>query len=58
MAFHVSAPLLGGTVVSFPLAQTGEGISECELMQWFVKVRVSDCLMATATGMCGCLVSV
>eukprot|EP00879_Flechtneria_rotunda_P008830 GHRR01009250.1.p1 GENE.GHRR01009250.1~~GHRR01009250.1.p1 ORF type:complete len:136 (+),score=13.85 GHRR01009250.1:424-831(+) len=25
------------TVVSFPLAQTGEGISECELMQWFVK---------------------
>jgi hypothetical protein len=27
------------SVVSFPLAQTGEGISECELMQWFVKVR-------------------
>lgn len=27
-----------GSVVSFPLAQTGEGISECELMQWFVKV--------------------
>jgi hypothetical protein len=25
-------------IVSFPLAQTGEGISECELMQWFVKV--------------------
>lgn len=24
-------------IVSFPLAQTGEGISECELMQWFVK---------------------
>jgi hypothetical protein len=28
-----------GEVVTFPLAQTGEGISECELMQWFVKVR-------------------
>lgn len=28
----------GGMVVTFPLAQTGEGISECELMQWFVKV--------------------
>ncbi|GAX85491.1 hypothetical protein CEUSTIGMA_g12907.t1 [Chlamydomonas eustigma] len=26
-----------GTVVSLPLAQTGEGISECELIQWFVK---------------------
>ncbi|MEW5297758.1 MAG: hypothetical protein WDW36_000942 [Sanguina aurantia] len=26
-----------GTVVSFPLAQTGEGISECELLQWHVK---------------------
>jgi hypothetical protein len=25
-----------------PLAQTGEGISECELMQWFVKVRATD----------------
>ncbi len=25
-------------LVSFPLAQTGEGISECELIQWFVKV--------------------
>jgi hypothetical protein len=27
-----------GTLVQFPLAQTGEGISECELVQWFVKV--------------------
>jgi len=25
-----------GTLVTFPLAQTGEGISECELIQWFV----------------------
>jgi hypothetical protein len=24
--------------VSFPLAQTGEGISECELMRWLVQV--------------------
>lgn len=28
-----------GSIVSFPLAQTGEGISECELIQWFIKVR-------------------
>ncbi len=26
-------------VVAFPLAQTGEGISECELVAWSVKVR-------------------
>ncbi|KAI8463741.1 MAG: lipoamide acyltransferase [Monoraphidium minutum] len=26
-----------GRVVSFPLAQTGEGISECELVEWHVK---------------------
>jgi len=26
------------SIVSFPLAQTGEGISECELMRWAVKV--------------------
>lgn len=26
-----------GTVVPFPLAQTGEGISECELLQWYIK---------------------
>lgn len=32
-----------GSVVSFPLAQTGEGISECELMQWFVKVGALRC---------------
>lgn len=30
-----------GSVVSFPLAQTGEGISECELTKWFVEVRAS-----------------
>ncbi|KAF8073201.1 Dbt [Scenedesmus sp. PABB004] len=28
-----------GGIVSFPLAQTGEGISECELVQWHVKAR-------------------
>lgn len=39
--FHSSAAPWG-SVVSFPLAQTGEGISECELMQWFVKVCSTD----------------
>jgi biotin carboxyl carrier protein len=36
-AFCVEAP----RVVSFPLAQTGEGISECELVRWFVEVGSS-----------------
>jgi len=26
-------------VVTFPLAQTGEGIAECELVRWDVQVR-------------------
>ena len=30
-------PAPGGRVVAFPLAQTGEGISECELVTWHVK---------------------
>lgn len=29
---------LPSKLVQFPLAQTGEGIKECELIQWFVKV--------------------
>ncbi|EEF45565.1 lipoamide acyltransferase component of branched-chain alpha-keto acid dehydrogenase complex, mitochondrial [Ricinus communis] len=28
---------IGGGVVDVPLAQTGEGIAECELLQWFVQ---------------------
>lgn len=43
-----TSTVLGGSVVSFPLAQTGEGISECELMQWFVKVG-ADCAASTHT---------
>lgn len=26
-----------GGVIDIPLAQTGEGIAECELLKWFVK---------------------
>ena len=26
------------SLIHFPLAQTGEGIKECELIQWFVEV--------------------
>jgi hypothetical protein len=37
-AVHAPAP---GHVVSFPLAQTGEGISECELVEWHVQVRAA-----------------
>lgn len=31
-----------GEVVNVPLAQTGEGIAECELLKWFVcEVRLA-----------------
>lgn len=34
--FRTSVPC--GTHVEFPLAQTGEGIAECEIIKWFVEV--------------------
>jgi hypothetical protein len=41
-----------GRLVSFPLAQTGEGISECELIAWHVKVRARRAACGWA-GACG-----
>ncbi|KAL0038602.1 hypothetical protein WJX77_012471 [Trebouxia sp. C0004] len=35
--FHTSIPLAASNVVQFPLAQTGEGIKECELTEWYVE---------------------
>lgn len=35
--FHTSVPVAVSNVVQFPLAQTGEGIKECELTQWYVE---------------------
>lgn len=34
---HALADLRASGVVDVPLAQTGEGIAECELLKWFVK---------------------
>lgn len=34
---HSLADLPAGGIVDVPLAQTGEGIAECELLKWFVK---------------------
>lgn len=34
---HAFADLPAGGIVDVPLAQTGEGIAECELLKWFVK---------------------
>lgn len=36
---HTQAPPAetGGELVEVPLAQTGEGIAECELLHWFVQ---------------------
>lgn len=31
------ADLSAGGIVDVPLAQTGEGIAECELLKWFVE---------------------
>jgi 2-oxoisovalerate dehydrogenase E2 component (dihydrolipoyl transacylase) len=31
------ADLSAGGIVDVPLAQTGEGIAECELLKWFVQ---------------------
>lgn len=34
---HALADLPASGMVDVPLAQTGEGIAECELLKWFVK---------------------
>lgn len=33
----VAAGVNGNGIVDVPLAQTGEGIAECELLKWFVQ---------------------
>ena len=46
---HAAAP----TVVRIALAQTGEGIKECELTRWFVEVwREREPITGTHTGVC------
>lgn len=48
---HAAAP----TVVRIALAQTGEGIKECELTRWFVEVwREREPITGTHTGVCVC----
>lgn len=50
---HALADLTAGVggIVDVPLAQTGEGIAECELLKWFVQeVSDSDCIVSL--GMC------
>ncbi|MFS7924350.1 putative dihydrolipoyllysine-residue (2-methylpropanoyl)transferase [Helianthus anomalus] len=32
-------------IIDIPLAQTGEGIAECELLKWFVKVRFNKAIL-------------
>ena len=39
LAFHTSATRGASSIIQFPLAQTGEGIKECELTEWYVKVH-------------------
>ena len=40
LTLHTSTVPTASSIISFPLAQTGEGIKECELTQWYVKVCV------------------
>lgn len=37
------ADVTAGGIVDVPLAQTGEGIAECELLKWFVQEVSDDC---------------
>ncbi|KAL3158446.1 hypothetical protein ABBQ38_010680 [Trebouxia sp. C0009 RCD-2024] len=37
ITLHTSAAPTASSIVSFPLAQTGEGIKECELTEWYVQ---------------------
>lgn len=41
---EAAVDLSTGAIVDVPLAQTGEGIAECELLKWFVQ-EVSDWLV-------------
>jgi 2-oxoisovalerate dehydrogenase E2 component (dihydrolipoyl transacylase) len=50
----VPAPAAAGeaaVLVEVPLAQTGEGIAECELLRWFVS-EVSRALGNSVTPLC------
>ena len=38
LPLHTSAINRAASIIQFPLAQTGEGIKECELTEWYVKV--------------------
>lgn len=40
ITLHTSAAPTASSIVSFPLAQTGEGIKECELTEWYVQVKM------------------
>ena len=42
LTLHTSAPQAASNIISFPLAQTGEGIKECELTEWYVKVKAHN----------------
>lgn len=37
-----AADIVEGEMVDVPLAQTGEGIAECELLKWFVQEVICD----------------
>lgn len=42
---HALADLPVGGIVDVPLAQTGEGIAECELLKWFVRQASDLCFL-------------
>lgn len=40
---HAMVENVESGLVDVPLAQTGEGIAECELLRWFVQEVSEDC---------------
>lgn len=53
ITLHTSAAPKASSIISFPLAQTGEGIKECELTEWYVQVRTHR--LKLPSGCQGCL---
>ena len=39
LTVHTGATPTASSIISVPLAQTGEGIKECELTEWHVEVH-------------------
>ena len=46
-SLQIQACRSASSIIQFPLAQTGEGIKECELTEWFVEVSLFQISLIT-----------